>query len=197
MRDRAHRSPIPVAGTFVVYDLEFTSWPGSLERDWSGDDEHREVVQIGAVCLDIDDDWRETAAFEALVRPVANPRLSDYFTALTGIDDAMLAADGLDAATALARFAAFVGPRAPLLSNGDDAGAIAETCALNGLADPFAGRYVDLSAALAAALGKRDVMTSDLPALLGLAPSGRAHDALADARALAAALAQLRTNGRL
>ena len=73
----------------VIFDLEYTAWEGSLGRDWSLEDEHREIVQIGAVRLEADT-LDELDALECLVRPVMNPVLSDYFAALTGITNADL-----------------------------------------------------------------------------------------------------------
>jgi hypothetical protein len=36
----------------VVFDTEFTAWRGSMERNWAGPGEFREIVQIGAVRID-------------------------------------------------------------------------------------------------------------------------------------------------
>ncbi len=42
----------------VVYDLEYTAWEGSLERNWSGPNEDPEIVQIGAVKIrQYDNKW--------------------------------------------------------------------------------------------------------------------------------------------
>ncbi len=35
----------------VILDTEYTGWEGSFERNWSGLDEHREIVQIDAIKL--------------------------------------------------------------------------------------------------------------------------------------------------
>ena len=69
-------SELPRSGEIVVCDLEWTAWEGSLERSWSGPGEYREVIQIGAVCLDAVH-FRLVAVFDRLVRPVRNPILSD------------------------------------------------------------------------------------------------------------------------
>jgi hypothetical protein len=37
----------------VIYDLEYTTWPGALERHWSGKDEYREIIRIGAISIDL------------------------------------------------------------------------------------------------------------------------------------------------
>lgn len=175
----------------VIFDLEFTAWPGSRERRWSAPGEFREIVQIGAIGLDGDD--RETDSFDLLVRPIRNPRLSAYFTELTGITDDMVASRGVDLVEALARFDRFVAGR-PLACFGQDLTVLAENCALQGLLDVWRDRPCHrLDRAFAAVRPDLVPGTSsgDLPARLGLAWSARAHDAVSDARALAAALAAL------
>lgn len=175
---------------FVVYDLEYTSWEGARERRWSGPDEYREIVQIGAVCLD--EGFCEVAALEILVKPRRNPRLSDYFTQLTGITQARLEAEGIDADLALDRFLNFIGSHLPLVSNGQDMQVLTENCNLLGRLDPFAGRGVDVNPYLLAASGRDEAFSCDLPVIFGLPPvGGAAHTALADARCVAAALAKV------
>jgi 3'-5' exoribonuclease 1 len=69
----------------VVWDTEFTSWPGCNEDGWDNDKgEYKEIIQIGAVLV-------ETGSFKVIdqldrfVRPQINPELSDYIKNLTGI----------------------------------------------------------------------------------------------------------------
>ena len=52
----------------VVFDTEFTAWEGSLERDWRGEDEYREIVQIGAVIVETDN-FDELDSFSVFVKP--------------------------------------------------------------------------------------------------------------------------------
>lgn len=175
---------------FVVYDLEYTSWEGARERRWSGPGEHREIVQIGAVVLD--DGFSELNSLEILVQPRRNPVLSDYFTRLTGITQARLDGEGVDVDQALDRFLDFAGPCMPLVSNGLDALVLAENCRLLDRPDPFAGRTMDVYPYLLTASGRSELFSCDLPAIFGLPPvDGAAHTALADARCVAAALAQV------
>ena len=68
----------------VIFDLELTSWPGSNERNWSLPDEHREIIQIGAVKIETEGDMQEINTFQILVRSLINPILSDYIIDLTG-----------------------------------------------------------------------------------------------------------------
>ncbi len=179
---------------FVVYDLEYTAWQGSRERKWSGPGEYREIVQIGAVRLDRN--FNELASLDVVVRPRINPQLSDYLIALTGISQDRVDTEGRDIADALACLVAFAAPDLMLLANGTDGQVIVENCQLAGLPEPFAGRTRNINSVLVAACGDPDLMSADLPRLFGLDTGGRGHDALADARNVAAALAKLVAEGR-
>lgn len=180
---------------FIVYDLEYTAWEGSRKHGWSRDGEHREIVQIGAVR--VSDDFHETDFADILVRPRLNPVLSDYFVRLTGLTQARIDAEGTDIGEALARLAAFAGPDATLISNGRDPDVIADNCRLFGLADPFAGRYLDVRPLLTVAVGGHEPNSCDLPKMLGLPAHGHGHDGIADARAIAGALAWMKKRGWL
>lgn len=103
--------------TFVIFDLEFTTWPDALEQDWSAPGQLREIVQIGA--LRLSEDHSVVEEFEALVRPVVNPTLSPFFTTLTGIDQRTVDRHGLPPAQALSDFLAFCRGRS-VLSYGND-----------------------------------------------------------------------------
>lgn len=181
----------------MVVDLEYTSWDGSLARGWSKPNEHREVVQIGAVRLDAGDGFGEIEALNVLVRPQRNPQLSDYFVALTAITNDRLAARGTDLPAALDALAVFAAG-APLHSNGDDGAVVAENCALIDIGNPLPQTgWRDIAPALHDLLGREAVGSADIPALLGLPAPGPAHDALADARAIAAGLRHWRESGKL
>ena len=92
----------------VVWDTEFTAWPGSQERGWTGPGEHRELVQIGAVALAATAEFKEIATFERVIQPTINPRLSPYFMELTGISQERVDCDGIPFPAALEAFADFV-----------------------------------------------------------------------------------------
>ncbi|MGE5505902.1 MAG: exonuclease domain-containing protein [Actinomycetota bacterium] len=181
---------------YVVYDLEFTAWPGSVQRGWSGPGEHREIIQVGAVALAAD--FSEVAALDVLVRPRVNPVLSDYIVALTGITQAHVDAEGLGLAEALDRLVAMAAPDLPLIANGTDAVVIAENCALAGLPAFAPGRLHNVSGVFRSHLGRdRHTASGDLPSALGLEMVGPAHNAVADARAVAAGLRHLAAMGAL
>ena len=180
----------------VVFDLEYTAWSGSWERNWSREDEHREIVQIGAVRLS-PPALAERGSLECLVRPTVNPVLSDYFVSLTGITNEDLDASAMDLNTALRRLAELAAPDAPLLSNGRDGAVVAESCKLSGAESTFsASRFVCIHDALMAALDSTvPIASSELPSTIGAPMPGRAHTALADARAVALTLRTLRARG--
>ena len=155
------------------------------------------MVQIGAVSLDAGGGFDETDALDILVRPQRNPVLSDYFVALTGITNERLAAEGTDLTNALDALAAFA-DGASLLSNGADCDVIEENCLLIDVANPVPpSRWRDIAPDLQRILKRDHLASAEIPAVLGLPAPGPAHDALADARAIAAGLRHLRTTGRL
>ncbi len=186
----------------VLFDLEFTAWEGSLASGWSRPGEWREVIQIGAVRLGPGPALAEDASFCCLVRPVRNPVLSSYITALTGITQQAVEAEGLAFPEALARFDAFVGDGdAPVCCNGRDHEILAENAAWHGIPPSrHHARMVDIRGHLAQMLGTGDrLFFSTQVAELsgGAAPPGQRHDALADVRSIAAGLRHLIADGRL
>ena len=94
----------------VIYDLEYTTWSGALERNWSGKDEYREIVRIGAISIDLDN-LQEIEALDVFVKPSVNPTLSDYCVTLTDITNEQIQAEGIALHEALHKFAGFVGKR--------------------------------------------------------------------------------------
>lgn len=175
--------------SFVVFDLEMTAWEGSLARDWSGPGEFPEIVQIGAVRIGTTPSWREEGNFDVLVRPTFCPVLSGYFTSLTGIGQADVDAAGIPFADALQRFGEFVG-HMPALAFGRDGEFLDRNCKRYDLTSPLAV-VANVRADLCARFGLSLLMSSELPDALGFEASGRGHDALADARAVANAIRRL------
>ena len=70
---------------FILYDTEYTSWEGSLQRLWSGEGEKRELVQISAILVKDLRSLNGTEFFSIYTKPIINPILSNYFINLTGI----------------------------------------------------------------------------------------------------------------
>ena len=179
----------------ILYDLEFTAWEGSMARRWLAPGEFREVVQIGAVKIDAAT-LQTIAELNLLVRPRLNTVLSDYLQSLTGITNAMLAEKGMDFRAAYDRFIAFAGD-GPIVSFGRDDIVLTDNLALYGIGDAPA---LPVHRNIAPWLNAQGVATkgrhsSDVARLCGVAFHGRAHDALDDARSLAAGARALIARG--
>jgi len=114
----------------VIFDTEYTSWEGALERQWTGENEYREIVQIGALKVD----WPNGTVLDSLdilVKPLRNPKLSQYFIDLTGITQDMVDNSGIPFPEALKFFLDFCGAETPTLSYGKDFCTLAENIAIN------------------------------------------------------------------
>jgi len=185
----------------VVFDLEFTSWPGSNERNWSLPEEDREVVQIGAVKIDTSKGLREIDSFNILVRPLKNPLLSEYFINLTGITQKQVDNQGNSFPNALLRFMDFIG-KTPIniLSNGGDEDVIEENCQIHAIPLPVIfTKALDSTPYFSKILNipEKDCCSGMLPEMFGLDNDKKPHDALEDARAISRILRYLEIKNRV
>lgn len=181
------------ARKIIVFDIEFTSWPGAKERDWTGPGEHREVVQIGAAL--VDEELKEVASFSQLVRPTVNPVLSDYFVALTGITNDDVGAHGRPLKEGLNLFAAFCTPADVCCSFGRDNDVIQESCDLIGIENPARDfPFMDVRPWLCdlANVQPSQVNSSSIPDYFGIERQAHAHDGLSDARAVVTVLRHIK-----
>ena len=179
--------------SIVIFDTEWTAWPGSDERNWSGPGEYREVVQIGAVRLNRQYD--EIEAIDLIVRPKYNPILSDYFIELTGISQHRLDREGRPFPAAMAQFAAFLTSYATVAySNGADEDILRENLALNNMPQVLPDvPFLNIQPWLRDVLGEP---TEFIPSHLFFCgadspKTSPAHDALSDARTIAGAIRRL------
>jgi len=182
------------ADKIIVYDLEWTSWAGFAESGWSMPGKHCEVIQIGAVKIDCQQNFREIGTFDLLVKPKINPDLSDYIQALTGLSQKQIDADGVAFPQAILKFHEFCEDASFVCSNGTDDFVIAENCALHEIDCPNIFKNgVDLRPLFSKALGITGcgIDSCNLTSHLGLPSVGDHHDALADSRGIAAALLHL------
>lgn len=190
----------PTRGPTAILDLEYTAWEGSAARNWTEAWEWREIVQIGCVIVDSGNAFAVRDELEIVVRPERNPVLSDYFTALTGIEQARLEDEGVALPSALSRLAKFAAMSEHVIFNGFDGEVLRENCVLHGMSPPWSPeRMLDFRPLLASTLGRspRELVSSGLPALAGIASEGPSHSALHDCRAITAAFAAWRDAGTL
>lgn len=177
----------------VVFDLEFTAWDDSLARGWDGANEHKELVQIGAVKLDARS-CKEIDAFEMLVQPRINPVLSNYLAALTGVTNEALKIRGVDFSVAYRAFLDFVGD-ATIWAFGRDDAIFIDNMKLYGLrmkTPPYRNVIPWMAAQGIDLTGKH---ACDVAEAAGAKFEGRAHDALADARSVALGMTTLIERG--
>jgi inhibitor of KinA sporulation pathway (predicted exonuclease) len=179
----------------IVFDLEFTAWEGSLARHWLGPGEFKEVVQIGAVRLNAESLTVE-ASFECLVKPRVNGKVSDYFENLTGISNARLAAGSVDFEIAYRRFVAFAGTGI-IAAFGQDDWVLEENIRLYGLKGMAAlPEFLELRSWFARhGVDPTSLHSCDVGPMLGVPFEGHPHDALCDARSIAAGMAVLVKRG--
>lgn len=179
----------------VLFDLEYTAWEGSMAARWLRPGEFREVVQIGAVKID-PVTLASLGEFEVLIRPRVNAKLSAYFEKLTGITNGMLIARGVDFADAYRRFAAFAQDTVTV-SFGRDDRLLLHNIGLYGLKDmPALPAHLNIVPWLNAnGVATAGHHACDVARLCGAAFEGAEHDALDDARSLAAGARALIAKG--
>ncbi len=181
----------------VVFDLEWTAWEGSEKRQWSGPNENREIIQIGAVVMHFAaSKWRKGDVFNMYVRPTIRPVLSDYISVLTGISQDTIDQHGQVFITALNDFKNFCPKNAILCSNGNDWDVLKENCIINGIEIPFSKEcFFNIHPFIVEKLGiGYKFSSSDLTDILGF-KGGKKHHALFDALAVAETLIRLNWKG--
>jgi inhibitor of KinA sporulation pathway (predicted exonuclease) len=179
----------------VIFDLEFTAWPGSMQRNWMAPGEFKEIVQIGAVKVDAAT-LVPISDFECLVKPRFNPVISNYLEQLTGITNDGVANRGVDFADAFARFVDFT-DGGVIAAFGRDDLVFEENIQLYGLRDaPSMPRYKNVIPwLLENGIDPRGKHACDVAFLCGAQFMGRKHDALDDARSVTAGIAALIKRG--
>ena len=178
---------------FVLYDTEWTSWEGFMERDWKEPGKYREIIQIGA--LRVGENLTEAGSFSTYIKPVKNPELSDYIQKLTHITQEKINAEGKTLSEALNAFSQFTN-NLPLYSWGDDAGTLRENCELIGIPFTLINQSTSLISLLTPLLIAKGVdvakyTSGSLIEAFGK-KGGRAHDAVNDMRNLLEVLRILR-----
>ena len=159
-----------------------------MQHGWTRPGEFREIVQIGAVKL-APGGLQELGEFEILVAPRLNPALSRFFSELTGITNQDVAMRGVDFITAYRAFVEFAG-ESPLWAHGRDDLVLASNLRLYGW-----GRHFDVPHYtntilwfLENGVDLRGKHACDAAEAAGISFRGRKHNALDDARGVAAAI---------
>jgi inhibitor of KinA sporulation pathway (predicted exonuclease) len=188
--------PIAVSA-ITIFDLEYTAWECSMASHWLRPGEFKEVVQIGAVKVAADT-FRKLDEFDVLVRPRINPVLSPYFEKLTGITSEHVALRGVDFAFAYDRFLDFA-DGTPICAFGHDEYVLEQNLRLYGIENARSlPLFRDLRRWFAANnVDPRGLHSCEIGPALGVPFEGRAHNALDDARSLAASMGVLAGRGAI
>ena len=123
---------------FIIFDTEYTSWEGSVKRSWNGENEYKELVQIGALkVIKTDTTIKVVKKLNIYVKPRINPELSEYFINLTGITQDIINEKGLtfnEAMNILYKFSKTSNEvKLPIFSYGNDYSVIKENLKLNSI----------------------------------------------------------------
>ena len=190
----------------VVFDCEHLTNETSPSRFWCGpDDPDPLLVQIGAVRLSLEPPFGLGESFDCIVAPVGRDgpvAPSPFFTRLTGIDADRITREGRPLDRALKDFAEFAGGDAIWSWGKDEITSIAPACFVAGIVSPLPAARFGNAAALLVKAGVplatvHGLRSHTISAQFGLPPEPRAHDGLADARAVARVLGHLMAEGRL
>lgn len=187
----------PNEGEIVVVDLEYTAWEQSLSRGWGEPWEWREIVHVGALLVEARG-FAHMEAYEAFVKPIRNPLLSDYFQTLTGIRQSDVDEHGLDFQQMIIELGDFFDKGDIAIFNGSDGEVLAENCAFHHIDAPFIRpKMFNFRPLLSTSLGcsSSELTSSGLPSLAGIKLDLRKHSALDDCFAIAASLAHWRSVG--
>ncbi|XKT74570.1 MAG: exonuclease domain-containing protein [Patescibacteria group bacterium UBA2163] len=178
----------------VIFDLEFTAWEGTLERNWSDPDEYREVVHIGAITVN-SETLKEEEECSIFVTPTINPQLSLYFTELTSITQQQVDAAGVSFKDAIAELHTFTND-APIYSWGDDAAVLRENCELHTVGFPFNdGQFFDMrDVFIKQGVDAHAYSSSTIPQAFDMQNPYKSHNALNDARSILLGVTQLPNN---
>lgn len=174
---------------FVLYDTEYTCWEGSQERKWNGPNEHREIVEIGAVLVE---HFVEVSSIDLYVKPRINPHLSDYFIDLTKITQETVDTKGVTFEHAWRAFNEWR-TGYPAYAFGRDESVIKENCELVGIAYEYDGQFHNIRELFAShGVPVDDYYSSTITEYFGVAPQGSAHNGLSDARSILQGLCLLK-----
>lgn len=171
---------------FVIFDTEYTTWEGALQRGWSGENEFREIVQIGAIRVK---DLKEVDCFEKFVVPVKNPNLSQFFVELTGVTQEEVDEKGVSFREAVAEFGSWI-DGLDCYSYARDIDVWKENADLLEQSLPFSEeKFHDVRDVFnVAGIDTTQYSSGTIPKAFGKTPPPYGHNALNDARSILIAL---------
>jgi len=149
---------------FSILDLEYTSWKGSLQRNWSFDWEKKEIINISSIKFD-DLNKKKLSEIDIICKPLTIKFLSLYFQKLTGIKQKKVNQQGINFNDALTRLEYFFLGVEKIFVNGVDGEVLKKNCKYHKLPVPiFIKKIVDIRPYLSKILNKdkNQVISSEL-----------------------------------
>lgn len=191
----------------TVYDCEFLTAPGAPQRFWCGpSDPDPLCVQVGAVRLSLNAPFAISQPVGWYVQPMDRDgkilSVDPLLTALTGIDDELLAREAVPLLTALSELDAFSKGSLLFSWGTDDVLTLSTSLFVQGHQSPIPAYRFRSAVPLLVTAGEDPeavcaLRSNTLCAHFGLAGRTKAHDAREDAASVAIALQHLLTQNRL
>ena len=175
-----------LTSSFVIYDTEYTAWEGSRKNNWKRPGEFREIIEIGAIRGSlVKNKIIVKKVFSILVRPVINPKLSNYIIQLCGITQQMVDKKGVNFNTAWNKLLKFTRGANSILSFGEDDLIIQENLIMNKVDYRINNKiwlnYKSIFLNESNLNRKSSIQSCDIPKALGLEPINKQkHRALSD-----------------
>ena len=182
-----------IPAKFVIYDTEYTAWEGSFERNWSDPGEYRELIQLGAIKVELSrEGFEQIESMLIPCKPTINPVLSDYIQNLTGITQDHITKDGVSFETLSRKFFEFCeAGTLPIFSwTRTDDQVLRENYKLNHQSVPkFPGGFYDVrNIFVAFDVDVHNLCSGQISQKLGKEVPGQVHNALHDAMSIFEAL---------
>ncbi|OCI93068.1 exonuclease [Rhizobium sp. AC27/96] len=194
--------------TIIIFDCEFLCLEGSQRRFWcAAHDPDPVIAEIGAVKLGLEGDFPILATYKAYIRPIDRfgnqYALDPFFTALTGISEEIISAEGMSLQDALARLDGFSDGAGFWSWGKDELNMMAISCYVAGIQPLIPAHRFDnaVKLLLAAGMPVEDLArtpSNKLADYYGVDhPPLQGHDALDDALSVSYTLQHLMKAGKL
>ncbi len=194
--------------TIIIFDCEFLCLEGSQRRFWcAAHDPDPVIAEIGAVKLGLEGDFPILATYKAYIRPIDRfgnqYALDPFFTALTGITEEVISAEGMSLQEALAGLDGFSDGAGFWSWGKDELNMMAISCYVAGIQPLIPAHRFDnaVKLLLAAGMPVEDLArtpSNKLADYYGVDhPPLQGHDALDDALSVSYTLQHLMKAGKL
>jgi inhibitor of KinA sporulation pathway (predicted exonuclease) len=169
---------------FSIIDLEWTSWKGSIERNWKLSWENREIIQIGSIKFNrFGIKSKNLAKINFIIKPEINKNLSIYFQKLTKLNQQKIYERGKNFNEVNKDLNIFFKDSKFILCNGLDKEVLIENFKLKKILFPeFLKKIINIRPFLSAYLNKREeeIISSKINQDFNFENKNRHHDALFD-----------------